>query len=146
MAKTSGGGFTEAERAAMKQRAEEIRSTQGLKGAAKLAKEVEACLEVIDGLTGSDQQIAVRLHAIVSEEAPELHPKTMYGFPAYAKDGEVVVFFQQASKFNTRYGTIAFQEAAQLDEGEIWATSFAILEMTDAAEQQIRALVKKAVR
>ena len=144
MAKAAGNGFTDDERAAMQQRAEELRSTKGLKGAAKLAREVEACLEVIDGLTGSDQQIAVRLHAIVTEEAPHLTPKTMYGFPAYAKDGQVVVFFQQASKFGTRYGTIAFQEAAQLDDGEMWVTSFAILEMTDAAEQTIRAMVRKA--
>lgn len=144
MAKNTEGGFTEDERAAMKQRAEEIRSTKGLKGAAKLAKELEACLEVIEGLTGSDQQIATALHRIVTEEAPELTPKTMYGFPAYAKDGKVVVFFQQASKFNTRYGSIAFQEDAQLDDGQVWATSFAILEMTPAAEQQFRALVRKA--
>jgi uncharacterized protein YdhG (YjbR/CyaY superfamily) len=144
MAKPTGNGFTEDERAAMKQRAEELRSTKGLKGAAKLAREVEACLEVIDGLTGSDQQIAVRLHAIVTEEAPHLTPKTMYGFPAYAKDGQTVVFFQQASKFNTRYGTIAFQEAANLDDGEMWVTSYAVLEMTDAAEQTIRAMVRKA--
>ena len=143
MAKSE-GGFTDAERAAMKQRAEELRSTKGLKGAAKLAREVEACLEVIDGLTGSDAQIAARLHAIVMEEAPHLTPKTMYGFPAYAKDGDVIVFFQQAGKYDSRYGTIAFQEGAQLDDGEMWVTSYAILEMTEAAEQTIRAMVRKA--
>jgi len=138
-------GFSDDERAAMKQRAEELRSTKGLKGAAKLAKELEACIAAIDGLEGSDEQIAVRLHAIVSEEAPDLNPKTFYGFPAYARDGKIVVFFQPASKFDTRYGTISFDEAANIDDGEMWATSFAVLEMTDAAEKKIRALVRKAI-
>jgi len=138
-------GFSADERAAMKQRAEELRSTKGLKGAAKLAKELEACIAAIDALEGSDGQIAVRLHAIVSEEAPDLNPKTFYGFPAYARDGKIVVFFQPASKFDTRYGTVSFDEAANIDDGEMWATSFAVLEMTDAAEKKIRALVRKAV-
>jgi uncharacterized protein YdhG (YjbR/CyaY superfamily) len=138
-------GFSADERAAMKQRADELRSTKGLKGAAKLAKELEACVEAIDGLDGVDRDVAVRLHAIVSEEAPHLNPKTFYGFPAYAKDGKVVVFYQPASKFDTRYGTVSFDETANLDDGEMWATSFAVIEMTDAAEARIRELVKKAV-
>ncbi len=138
-------GFSEDERAAMKQRAEELRSTKGLKGAAKLAKELEACVAAIDGLDGVDRDVAVRLHAIVSEEAPHLNPKTFYGFPAYAADGKVVVFYQPASKFDTRYGTVSFDETANLDDGEMWATSFAVIEMTDAAEARIRDLVKKAV-
>ncbi len=138
-------GFSDDERAAMQQRADELRSTKGLKGAVKLAKELEACVEAIDGLEGSDKQIAVRLHAIVREEAPGLNPKTYYGFPAYAQDGKVVVFFQPMSKFDTRYGTIAFEETAKLDDGEMWATSFAVLEMTAAAEATIRDLVRKAV-
>ncbi len=139
------GGFSDAERAAMQQRAAELRSTKGLKGAAKMARELEACVAVIDGLEGVDKQIAVRLHAIVAEEAPDLNPKTMYGFPAYARDGKVVVFFQQASKFDTRYGTVNFDEAANLDDGAMWPTSFAVTEMNDDVEKRIRALVKQAV-
>lgn len=138
-------GFSADERAAMKQRADEIRASKGLKGAAKLAKEFEACIEAIDGLEGSDRDIATRLHQIVTEEAPQLNPKTWYGFPSYALDGNVIVFYQPAAKFDTRYGNIGFQEDAKLDDGEMWATSFAILEMTDAAEKTLRALVKKAV-
>lgn len=138
-------GFSADERAAMKQRADEIRASKGLKGAAKLAKEFEACIEAIDGLEGSDRDIATRLHQIVTEEAPQLNPKTWYGFPSYALDGNVIVFYQPASKFDTRYGNIGFQEHAKLDDGEMWATSFAIIEMTDAAEKTLRALVKKAV-
>lgn len=138
-------GFSDDERAAMKQRADELRSTKGLKGAAKLAKELEACVAAIDGLDGVDRDVAVRLHAIVSEEAPHLNPKTFYGFPAYAEDGKVVVFYQPASKFDTRYGTVSFDETANLDDGEMWAVSYAVIEMTDAAEARIRELVKKAV-
>lgn len=138
-------GFSDAERAAMQQRAEELRATKGLKGAAKMARELEACMKAIDALEGVDQQIAVRLNAIVAEEAPGLNPKTMYGFPAYAREGKVVVFFQPASKFGTRYGTIAFDDAANLDDGPMWATSFAVTEMTDDVVERIRALIKQAV-
>jgi len=138
-------GFSDEERAAMQQRADELRSTKGLKGAAKLAKELEACVAAIDALEGTDREIGVALHTIVGEEAPDLAPKTFYGFPAYARDGKIVVFYQPASKFQTRYGTVTFDEAATLDDGEMWAVSFAVLEMTDAAEKKIRALVKRAV-
>jgi len=138
-------GFSDEERAAMQQRADELRSTKGLKGAAKLAKELEACVAAIDALEGTDREIGVRLHTIVAEEAPELSPKTFYGFPAYARDGKIVVFYQPASKFQTRYGTVSFDEAAQLDDGEMWAVSYAVLEMTDAAEKRIRDLVRRAV-
>ncbi|TRY17112.1 hypothetical protein FOJ82_14805 [Tessaracoccus rhinocerotis] len=138
-------GFTEEERAAMKQRAEELRSTKGLKGAAKLAREVEDCAKAIDKLTGVDQEVAVRLNAIVSEVAPDLNPKTFYGFPAYARDGKVVVFYQPASKFKTRYGTVSFDDPANLDDGPMWPVSFAVVEVTDAVEKKLRELVKKAV-
>lgn len=137
-------GFSADERAAMRQRAEELRTTKGLKGAAKLAKELEACVEAIDALTGVDKEVAVALHQIVTDVAPGLDPKTWYGFPSYAKDGKVVVFYQPASKFDTRYGTVGFQEDAALDDGEMWATSFAVIEVTDAVEKKLRALVKKA--
>lgn len=141
----SGPGFSDQERAAMAQRAAELKAAKGVKGAAKRAREYDGCLAAIDALTGSDRTIAERLHVIVSEEAPDLNPKTWYGFPSYANDDDnVVVFYQPASKFETRYGSISFNEDAVLDDGEVWAASFAVLEMTDAAEQKFRALVKKA--
>ncbi|MBP2436765.1 iron chaperone [Microbacterium amylolyticum] len=144
MAETK-SGFSDDERAAMKQRADELRSTKGLKGAAKLARELEACVAAIDELDGVDGAVAARLHAIVSEEAPDLEPKTFYGFPAYARDGKVLVFYQPASKFDTRYGTVSFDDTANLDDGEMWPTSFAVIDMTDAAEKRIRELVRRAV-
>jgi len=144
--KTSEGvGFSDDEKTAMKQRADELRSTKGLKGAAKLAKELEACVEVIDGLEGIDGEVARTVHRIVLAEAPELNPKTFYGFPAYAADGKVVIFVQPKSKFDTRYPTLNFDEASHLDDGDMWATSFAVVKVTDAVEQKIRELVKRAV-
>ncbi|GAA3920351.1 hypothetical protein [Microbacterium invictum] len=140
-----GSGFSAEERAAMKQRAEELRASKGLKGAAKLAKELEACVAAIDGLDGVDRDVAVLLNKVVSEEAPDLNPKTFYGFPAYARDGKVIVFYQPASKFKTRYGTVSFDETANLDDGPMWSVSHAVVEVTDAVEKKIRALVKKAV-
>ncbi|MDT3316285.1 hypothetical protein [Microbacterium gawkjiense] len=143
--KTSGGaGFSDAEKAAMKQRADELKAMKGLKGLAKIEKENQACLDAIEALEGTDRIIAERVHVIVLEEAPHLNPKTFYGFPAYAKDGKVVVFWQPASKFNTRYGTVSFDEPAQLDDGPMWPVSFAVIEMTDAVEQRIRELVRAA--
>jgi uncharacterized protein YdhG (YjbR/CyaY superfamily) len=137
-------GFSADERAAMAQRAAELKAMKGVKGSAKRAKEYDACLAAIAELSGSDKQIAERLHVIVSEEAPGLDPKTWYGFPSYASHDKVVVFFQPAAKFGTRYGTVGFTEDAALDEGEIWPTSFAVLEVTDAVEAQLRALVSRA--
>ena len=138
-------GFSEEERAAMQQRAEELRSTKGLKGAAKKAKELEACMKAIDALEGTDKEVAVALNSIVMEEAPDLEPKTFYGFPAYARDGKVVVFYQPASKFKTRYGTVSFDEPANLDDGPMWGVSFAVIEVTDEVRERIRQLVRKAV-
>ncbi len=138
------GGFSDDERAAMRQRAEELRTTKGLKGAAKLAKELEACVEAIEGLQGTDREVATLLHRVVSEVAPQLEPKTWYGFPSYARDGKVVVFYQPASKFATRYGTVGFQEDAFLDDGDMWATSFAVVVVTPAVEKKLRALVEAA--
>lgn len=144
--KTSEGvGFSDDEKAAMKQRADELRATKGLKGAAKLAKELEACAEAIDGLDGIDGEVARAVHRIVTAEAPQLNPKTFYGFPAYASDGKVVIFVQPKSKFDTRYPTVNFDETAKLDDGDMWATSFAVVKVTDAVEQRIRDLVKRAV-
>lgn len=137
-------GFSADERAAMKQRAEELRTTKGLKGADKRAKELEACVAAIDALTGLDGEVATLLHRVVTEVAPQLDPKTWYGFPSYARDGKVVVFYQPASKFATRYGTVGFQEDALLDDGDMWATSFAVVAMTPAVEKTLRALVEAA--
>lgn len=138
-------GFSAEERAAMRQRAEELRSTKGLKGAAKLARELEACVKAIDSLSGTDQAVATELHKIVTEEAPDLNPKTMYGFPAYARDGKVVVFYQPAEKFDTRYGAVSFEDLAHLDDGDMWPVSFAVVDMTDAVSARLRELVRKAV-
>ncbi|AXE40184.1 iron chaperone [Acidipropionibacterium virtanenii] len=138
-------GFSDEERAAMKQRAEELRTTKGLKGAAKIAKDLEACAAAIDALDGVDKEVAVLLHRIVSEEAPRLTPKTWYGFPTYAADGTNIVFYQPASKFKTRYGTVNFDEHANLDDGPMWPVSFAVVEVDDAVEQRLRELVRRAV-
>lgn len=144
MTDASPQGFSEAERAAMRQRAEELRSSKGLKGAAKRAKEYEACIAAIEALEGVDLAVASRLHVIVAEEAPHLEPKTWYGFPSYARDGSVVVFYQPASKFGTRYGSVGFNEDARLDDGPMWATAFAVVDMTDEVETRLRDLVRRA--
>lgn len=138
-------GFSADERAAMKQRAAELRATKGLKGAAKLAKELEDCVAAIDALSGVDREVAAMLHRVVSEVAPDLDPKTWYGFPSYATDGKVVVFYQPGSKFKTRYGNVGFQESAQLDDGSMWATSFAVVKADKKVEKELRALVARAV-
>lgn len=140
-----GAGFSDEEKAAMKQRADELRSTKGLKGAAKLAKELEACMAAIEALEGIDGEVARTVHRIVSEEASDLDPKTFYGFPAYARGGKVVIFVQPKSKFDTRYPTLNFDETATLDSGAMWPTSFAIVEITPEVERRIRELVRAAV-
>ncbi len=142
--RSEGAGFSDAEKAAMKQRAEELKSTKGVKGAAKTAKEYQACLDAIEALPEAEKEIAERLHVIVSEVAPDLAAKTFYGFPAYARDGKVVVFYQPAVKFGTRYGTVSFDETAALDDGVMWPVSYAVLEMNPEVEKNLRALVTKA--
>ena len=136
--------FSATERAAMKQRAEELRAAKGVKGAAKKAKEFDACMEAIAALEGLDRLVAERFHVVVTEEAPQLDPKTWYGFPSYARDGKVVTFLQPASKFDTRYTSIGFNEDAHLDDGAMWATSFAVVEWDDEVERTLRELVRKA--
>ncbi len=139
------GTFSEAERAAMKQRAAELREqAKGGKGAAKKEREAQACADAIAALTGSDRTIAEKLHAIVTDVAPQLDAKTWYGFPSYARDGKVVVFYQPASKFGARYGSIGFSEDAMLDDGVFWPAAWAVLEITDDVEKQLRALVTRA--
>jgi uncharacterized protein YdhG (YjbR/CyaY superfamily) len=132
-------GFTAEERAAMKERAQE------LKAAADKAGGESALLAKIAEMPGPDRALAKRLHAIVKANAPALSPKTWYGMPAYAKDGKVVCFFQSAQKFKSRYATFGFSDEAKLDEGAMWPTSFALKELTAAEEARIGALVKKAV-
>ncbi len=141
---SKGAGFSEEEKAAMRQRADELRSTKGLKGAAKLAKELEACVAAVEGLEGIDGEVARVVHRIVAEEAPHLSPKTFYGFPAYAAEGKVVVFVQPKSKFDTRYPTVNFDETATLDEGDMWPTSFAVVAVTGEVEARVRDLVRRA--
>jgi uncharacterized protein YdhG (YjbR/CyaY superfamily) len=140
-AKRTGAGskFTAEERAAMKERAKELK-------AAKTKEEGErALLEKIAEMPKPDRVMAERLHAIVTKNAPNLSPKTWYGMPAYAKDDQIVCFFKSADKFKSRYATLGFEEAANLDEGAMWPTSFALTRLTAADEKKIGALVKKAV-
>ena len=136
-------GFTDEERAAMKERAQE------LKAAARADKDTadgeSAVLAAIAAMPEPDRAMAKRLHAILKASAPALSPKTWYGMPAYAKDGKVVCFFQSAQKFNTRYATLGFSDAANLDEGDLWPTAHALKELTAIEEARISALVRKAV-
>jgi uncharacterized protein YdhG (YjbR/CyaY superfamily) len=139
-AKKSSSGFTAEERAAMRERARELKAA---KGKADSEKDV---LAKIAEMKGSDRDMAKRIHAIVKETAPDLVPRTWYGMPAYAKDGKVVCFFQDAAKFKSRYATLGFSDNANIDSGEMWPTSYALKKLGDAEEKKIRALVKKAVR
>ena len=132
-------GFTDEERAAMKERAQE------LKAEARKADGESALLAKIAEMQEPDRAMGERLHAIIKASAPALSPKTWYGMPAYAKDGKVVCFFQSAQKFNSRYATFGFSDTANLDEGNMWPISFALKELTAAEEARIVALVKKAV-
>lgn len=135
---TQGEGFTDEERAAMKERAKE------LKAAANRADGESAVAAKIAEMTESDRVMGERLHAIITASAPALVPKLWYGMPAYAKDGKVVCFFQCAQKFNTRYATLGFNDTANLDDGTLWPVAFALKELTAADEATISALVEKA--
>ncbi len=132
-------GFTVEERAAMRERVQEQ------KAAASKADGERDVLEKIAAMPASDRAMAERLHAIITASAPVLSPRTWYGMPAYAKDGQIVCFFQSAEKFKSRYATLGFSDKANLDEGAMWPTSFALKEVTAAEEAKIAALVKKAV-
>lgn len=132
-------GFTDEERAAMKERAQE------LKAEAEKANGESVVLAKIAEMPELDRVMAKRLHAIIKANAPALSPKTWYGMPAYAKDGKVVCFFQGAHKFKSRYATLGFSDEANLDEGVLWPTTFALKQLTPATEARIVALVKKAV-
>jgi uncharacterized protein YdhG (YjbR/CyaY superfamily) len=140
----SGEGFTAEEKAAMKARVQELKAEAN---ANKSREEGEkAIFAAIAQMSESDRMIAERLHVIINECAPDLMPKTWYGMPAYAnKDGKIICFYQAASKFNTRYGTLGFQHDAALDDGNMWPTSFALLALTATEEAAIRTLIEKAV-
>ena len=138
------GGFTAAERAAMKQRTEELRA-EGRQGAKK-ADGLQAVLDAIAKMAPEDRAVAERVHATVTANAPDLSPKTWYGMPAYATaDGKVVVAFKNSGKFSTRYSTLEFQDAAHLDDGDLWPVSFALQKWSPAVEQKVAELVKAAV-
>jgi uncharacterized protein YdhG (YjbR/CyaY superfamily) len=138
-------GFTEEERGAMKERAQELKTAARRGPRGKSADEESAVLAKIAEMPESDRAIGERLHAVIKANAPTLSPKLWYGMPAYAKDGKVVCFFQSAQKFNARYATFGFNDTANLDEGAMWPTAFALTELTAANEARIGALVKKAV-
>ena len=135
----SSQGFSAEERAAMRERAQE------LKAVAKGAEAEAAVLEKIGEMPEPERGMAMRLHEIIKATASQLAPRTWYGMPAYAKDGKVVCFFQSAAKFGSRYATLGFSDSANLDQGDLWPTAYALTELTPAAEAEIAALVKRAV-
>jgi uncharacterized protein YdhG (YjbR/CyaY superfamily) len=137
-------GFSDEERAAAKERARELKA-EARRGEDRAAGEREVLAKIAE-MPQPDRRMAERLHAIVTESAPELAPKTWYGMPAYAKDGKVVCFFKPAHKFSSRYATFGFEDPATLDEGGMWPTSYGLTELSAADEKKIAALVKKAVR
>jgi uncharacterized protein YdhG (YjbR/CyaY superfamily) len=139
---TVSDGFSEAEREAMKQRAQELRAERGGR---KKADNLQAALDAIAEMPDGDRTIAERLHAIVTRGAPHLLARTWYGMPAYADGKDIVCFFQGAAKFETRYATIGFNDGAQLDDADMWPVSFAIVNWTDAVEERVGELVRKAV-
>jgi len=136
-------GFTDEERAAMRERAQELKAEARANKDRAYGESV--VLAAIAAMPEPDRRMAERLHAIIKASAPALLPKTWYGMPAYAKDGKVVCFFQSAQKFKTRYASFGFSDAANLDEGAMWPTAFALEKLTAAEEARIGALVKKAV-
>ncbi|MEU6250532.1 DUF1801 domain-containing protein [Glycomyces sp. NPDC047010] len=142
-AKTS-VGFSDDERAAMKEHAEELKKEQRRGKRATKADGTADVLAKIAELEGPDRVLAERIHEIVTANAPELTPKTWYGMPAYARDGKVVCFFQSAQKFKARYATLGFNDPAALDDGDMWPTAFALTDITPAVEKRIAALVTQA--
>ena len=143
MSPKKNAGFTNEEQAAMKEPAKELKAEA--RAEKDRAAGESALLEKIAEMPEPDRSMAKRLHEIVTTNAPELLPKTWYGMPAYARDGKVVCFFQSANKFNARYATFGFNDTANLDEGNMWSTAFALTKLTAAEEAKIAELVKKAV-
>ena len=138
----SGEGFSEAEKAAMKERSKELKREKASKG--KTDGE-QAILEKIDQMEANDKKIASGLHELIKQNFPQLGFKTWYGFPAYTRDGKVITFFQASKRFDERYSTLGFSSDAKLDEGVFWSTSYAILEWNDEIEAEIKRLLKKAL-
>jgi uncharacterized protein YdhG (YjbR/CyaY superfamily) len=136
-------GFSKEEQAAMKERARELKADE--RADKDRAFGEKALLDKIAEMPEPERTMAERLHAVISSAAPALMPKTWYGMPAYARDGKVVCFFQSAHKFNSRYATLGFSDEAKLDDGAMWPTSYALIALTPAIEEKIRALVKTAV-
>ncbi len=137
-------GLSAEERSALKERAQELKTEERRGSKSRKADGESDVLEKIAEMPDADRKIAERLHEIVTASAPDLSPKTWYGMPGYAKDGKVVVFFQSADKFSSRYATLGFNDNAQLDKGAMWPTAFAVTKLTAAVEKEIAALVKKA--
>lgn len=142
-ASKSSGGLSDQERAAVKERARELKA-ESRRGANRAAGE-KALLEKVAEMPSPEREMAEKLHTLIMSEAPALMPKTWYGMPAYAKEDKVICFFQSANKFNTRYSTLGFSDSAHLDDGTIWPTSYALTTLGPAEEAQIKALVRKAV-
>ena len=142
---TPSKGFTDEERAAMRERAQELKAAARPGASAGKAGDESAVLAKIAAMPAPDRAMGERLHAIIKASAPGLSPKLWYGMPAYAKEGKVVCFFQGAQKFKTRYATLGFSDKATLDDGHMWPTAFALKELTAADEERVGALVKKAV-
>ena len=141
---TGSKGFTDDEKAAMKERAKELKASSRRGARADKTDGESEVLAKIAEMAGTDRALAKRLHEIIKATAPNLSPRTWYGMPAYAKDGNVVCFFQDAAKFKARYATLGFSDKAHLDDGAMWPTSYALTELTSADEARIAALVKKA--
>ena len=138
-------GFTDEERAAMREHVQELKAAAGRGSRAGEPDGESAVLAKIAEMQEPDRTMAARLHALIKADAPGLSPRTWYGMPAYAKDGNVVCFFQSGQKFKTRYATLGFSDKANLDEGYMWPTAYALKELNPAEEAKIAALVKKAV-
>ena len=138
-------GFTDEERGAMKERAKELKASARGGSSGKKSDEEDAVLAKIAEMEQSDRAMAERVHALIKASAPDLASKLWYGMPAYAKDGKVICFFQPAKKFKERYATLGFNGPANLDEGSMWPTAFAITELTGTEEKRIQELVKRAV-
>jgi uncharacterized protein YdhG (YjbR/CyaY superfamily) len=138
------GGFTDEERAAMQERAKELKAESRSSTASKKADGEADIRAKLAEMSEADRAMGERIHAIITAAAPGLSPRTWYGMPAYARDGKVVCFFQSAEKFKARYATLGFQDTANLDEGNMWSTSFALKELTDVEEARIAELVKQA--
>ena len=143
MTATPGGEWTAAERAAMKERADELRAEKGGK---KKAEALEDLMSKIEAMPETERLLAQHVHTLVTEAGPELEPRTWYGMPAYTKDGKVLCFFQGASKFDSRYCTFGFQDVASLDDGVMWPTAFALTSIGPAEQETITELVKRACR